>query len=108
MVKKQEYWNFLKEAQPWIANNKQFAGIAEEKLKYFVHDDENFIVTNFDFIYQRIKGLVENFSLNARKLEEVFSKPVHKRKGNDRIKRKHPGTLKLRQKFKRFKSRQNI
>lgn len=53
--------------------------IAEEKLKYFVHDNENFVLSNFDFIYQRIKGLLENYWINPKKLEQVFIKPVHKR-----------------------------
>lgn len=44
--------------QPWITNNKSFVSISEEKLKYFVHDDENFMVANMDFVYQRIKGLL--------------------------------------------------
>ena len=59
-------------AQPWIMNNKSFASISEEKLKYFVHDDENFIVTNFDFVYQRIKGLLENYKISPGKIERLF------------------------------------
>lgn len=82
--------------QPWIAKNKQFVGIVEEKLKYFIHDDEHFIVTNFDFVYQRVKGLIENFSLNPQKLERVFTKPVHKRRSHFRSKCKDPETAKLR------------
>lgn len=61
LIKKSDYWDFVAKVQPWITGNKRFVGIAEEKLKYFAHDDENYTVSNFDFIYQRVKGLVENF-----------------------------------------------
>ena len=90
LIKRSDYWDFVAHAQPWIVNNKTFAGIAEEKLKYFIHDDENFIVTNFDFIYQRVKGLIENFSINPGKFERIFERPVHKRQGQVRRKRKNP------------------
>ena len=61
-------------------NNKAFAGIAEEKLKYFIHDDdENFVISNFDFIYQRIKGLLENYWINPTKLEFLLTRPINKR-----------------------------
>lgn len=61
LIKKSDFWEFVNSVQPWIANNSVFAGIAEEKLKYFVHDNEHFVLSNFDFIYQRIKGLLENY-----------------------------------------------
>lgn len=76
--------------QPWILNNKSFVSISEEKLKYFIHDDENFIVTNFDFVYQRIKGLLENYKISPAKIERLFEKPVHKRPKQTRTKRKNP------------------
>lgn len=68
LIKKSDYWDFLAKIQPWITGNKHFVGIAEEKLKYFAHDDENYIVSNFDFIYQRVKGLLENFSILRQKI----------------------------------------
>ena len=108
LIKRSDFWNFVAEAQPWIINNKPFVGIVEEKLKYFVHDSENYIVTNFDFIYQRIKGLIESFSINPAKIERLFTRPIHKRLGHSRIKRKDPETAKLRSKLSRFRSRGKI
>lgn len=98
----------MKQTQPWITNNNRFVGIVEEKLKYFVHDNDHFLITNFDFIYQRVKGLIENYVITPQKLEGIFTKPVHKRPGLTRIKRKDPEFTKLRQKLTRFRSRQKI
>jgi hypothetical protein len=78
------------QVQPWITSNMQFVGIVEEKLKYFSHDENYFTVSNFDFIYQRVKGLIENFALNPKKIEKVFTKPVYRRQSHIRIKRKNP------------------
>jgi chromatin segregation and condensation protein Rec8/ScpA/Scc1 (kleisin family) len=108
LIKKSEYWQFVEEAQPWISNNVLFVGIVEEKLKYFAHDDEHYMVTNFDYIYQRVKGLIENFSVKPQKLEGIFTRPAHKTSGSVRAKRKDPETLILRRKLIRFKSRQKI
>lgn len=94
------------QAQPWIVNNKPFVNIVEEKLKYFVHDEENFIITNFDFVYQRLKGLIENYHIYPAKLERVFSRPVYERKGHPRMRRKNPDTLKMRIKLKKYRYKQ--
>jgi hypothetical protein len=67
-------------------------GIVEEKLKYFVFDDDHFIISNFDFIFQRVKGLIENFHINSAKIERVFTRTVTERKGHLRMKRKSPET----------------
>jgi hypothetical protein len=106
LIKRSDFWEFVRHTQPWITNNRSFSGIAEEKLKYFAHDDENYKVTNFDFIYERVKGLIENFWINPTKLEGLFTKPVRKREGQrTRSKRKDPETAKLRSKLARFRSR---
>jgi len=74
LIKKADYWKFLTQAQPWITNNKPFVDIVEEKLKYFVHEEENYIIKNFDLVFQRVKGLVENYHINTEKLERVLTR----------------------------------
>ena len=68
LIKRSDYWEFIGKVQPWIVNTKSFIGIAEEKLKYFSYDVENYRLTNFDFVYQRVKGLLEIFWINRAKL----------------------------------------
>lgn len=70
----------MAQSQPWITNNKPFSNIVEEKLKYFVHDEDNYIITNFDMIFQRVKGLIENYHVNTHKLEKIFTRSITKRK----------------------------
>jgi len=106
IIKKDDYWKLLAQLQPWITNNKPFVNIVEEKLKYFVHDEENYVIANFDMIFQRVKGLIENYHINTPKLEKIFTIPVNKRKNvGKRIKRKNPETALLRKKLRKFRSK---
>ena len=96
----------MAQLQPWITNNKPFVNIVEEKLKYFVHDEENYVIANFDMIFQRVKGLIENYHINTPKLEKIFTIPINKRKNvGKRIKRKNPETALLRKKLRKFRSK---
>ena len=75
-------------------------------MKYFIHDEENYIITNFDLILQRVKGLIENYDINTQKLEKIFIRSIKQHKESKRIKRKSPETAQLRKKFIFYRYRQ--
>lgn len=60
-------------------------------------------------IFQRVKGLIENYHVNTHKLEKIFTRSITKRKNvgkTKRIKRKNPETAQLRKKLIQYRWRQ--